>query len=181
VAGVLLVLGEITRNDPPPARPDDAVGVDLGVKSLAVLSTGEIVPNPNHLEIALRELRRLQRPTARRVGPDRRTGQKPSTRWRKTQARIARLRTAVTNARRDRVGKAHHPARARGPTARSWSKTSGVAGMLKNRRLARHIAGVGMGEFRTGNSSTKPPGQGAASWSRTAGIPPPQRVRPVAR
>jgi putative transposase len=62
---------EITRHDPAPGRPEATVGVDLGMKSLAVLSTGEIVPNPKHLEIALRELRRLQRRTARGAGPDR--------------------------------------------------------------------------------------------------------------
>jgi transposase len=35
---------EITR--PAPARPDAVVGVDLGIKTLAVLSTGEQIPNP---------------------------------------------------------------------------------------------------------------------------------------
>jgi hypothetical protein len=33
----------------------------IWVKSRAVLSTGEIVPNPKQLEIVLRELRGLQR------------------------------------------------------------------------------------------------------------------------
>jgi putative transposase len=96
---------EITRADPAPTRPESAVGVDLGVKSLAVLSTGETVPNPRHLETAQRELRRLQRQAARRVGPDRRTRRQPSQRWRGTRARIGRLHTAVTNARRDGLHK----------------------------------------------------------------------------
>jgi putative transposase len=96
---------EITRTDLAPARPGSVVGVDLGVTSLEVVSAGEVIENPRHLEIALRELRRLQRRTARRVGPDRRTGQKPSTRWRQTQARIARLHTAVTTARGDGLAK----------------------------------------------------------------------------
>jgi putative transposase len=92
---------DITRNDPGPARPESVVGVDLGVKSLAVLSTGEVIPNRRHLEVAQRELRRLQRQASRRVGPDRRTRQVPSARWRNTQARIVRLHTAVADARRD--------------------------------------------------------------------------------
>jgi transposase len=29
------------------------VGVDLGIKSLAVFFTGEVIANPRHLEIAL--------------------------------------------------------------------------------------------------------------------------------
>jgi putative transposase len=39
---------EITRADPTPTRPGSAVGVDLGVKSLAVLSTGETSGNGIH-------------------------------------------------------------------------------------------------------------------------------------
>ena len=92
---------EVERHDPAPARPDSVVGVDLGVTSLAVLSTEEVIANPRHLEVALKELRRLQRQACRRVGPDQRTRQVPSQRWRKTQARIAKLHTAVANARRD--------------------------------------------------------------------------------
>ena len=71
---------EIERHDPAPARPDSVIGVDLGIKSLAVLSTGETVPNPRHLEMALRELRRRQRQASRRHGPDRRTRRAPSQR-----------------------------------------------------------------------------------------------------
>jgi putative transposase len=137
---------EITRHDPAPTRPDTTVGVDLGITSLAVLSTGEVIANPKHLEVARRELRRLQRRAARRVGPDKRTQRQPSQRWRKTQARIARLHTAVANARRDglhtlstRLVRTH---------ATIVLEDLNVAGMTRNRRLARHIAGVGMAELR---------------------------------
>jgi putative transposase len=137
---------QIERHDPLPARPGLVVGVDLGVKSLAVLSTGEVIPNPRHLEVALRALRRLQRQAARRQGPDRRTGQRPSARWCAAQARISRLHTQVANARLDGLHKL---------TSR-LSATQGtivvedlhVSGMLRNRRLARRIAGVGWGELR---------------------------------
>jgi putative transposase len=137
---------DIERADPAPTRPDSTVGVDLGVRHLAVLSTGETIDNPKHLEVAQRELRRLARQASRRVGPDQRTKQKPSTRWRKTQARIARLHTAVANARADGLHKL---------TTRLTSEFGtivvedlNVAGMLRNRRLARAISGVGMGELR---------------------------------
>jgi putative transposase len=96
----------------PRPRPESVIGVDLGITSLAVLSTGETVPYPRHLEVALRELRRLQRQASRRHGPDRRTRRQPSRRWRRTQARIATLHTAVANARRDGA-QAHDPTRAR--------------------------------------------------------------------
>ncbi|HEX4705000.1 MAG TPA: IS607 family element RNA-guided endonuclease TnpB [Pseudonocardiaceae bacterium] len=137
---------EITRADPAPTQPGSVVGVDLGIKALAVLSTGEVVPNPKHLELARRELRRLQRQASRRTGPDRRTRQQPSGRWRRIQARIARLHTAVTNARRDGLHKlTTRLAAAHGTVV---VEDLHVAGMLKNRRLSRHIAGVGWGELR---------------------------------
>lgn len=137
---------EIDRQDPPPRDPQSAVGVDLGVKSLAVLSTGEVVPNPRHLEVAQKELRRLQRQASRRVGPDRRTKRMPSNRWRKTQARIHRLHTHVANARRDGLHKL--TTRLVAEYGAIVMEDLNVTGMLSNRRLARHVAGVGMGEFR---------------------------------
>ncbi|GGM82974.1 transposase [Lentzea pudingi] len=137
---------EITRADPAPALPDSVVGVDLGVASLAVLSTGEVIANPRHLEAALRKLRRLQRQAARRTGPDRRTRRPPSARWRKTWARIAVLHAGVANARRDGLHKlTTRLVRTHGAVV---VEDLNVSGMLRNRRLARHIAGVGMAELR---------------------------------
>ncbi|MFI9388864.1 IS607 family element RNA-guided endonuclease TnpB [Kutzneria sp. NPDC052558] len=137
---------EISRVDPAPRRPDTVVGIDLGITSLAVLSTGQTIPNPRHLEAAQRELRRLQRQASRRQGPDTRTRRPPSQRWRKTQARVARLHAAVANARRDGLHKLTTGlVRAHGHVV---IEDLNVAGMVRNRRLARHIAGIGMAELR---------------------------------
>ncbi|GAA1609995.1 MULTISPECIES: transposase [Kribbella] len=55
-----------------PRRPDAVVGVDLGLRSLAVLSEpgGEpqTVTNPKHLSSSLRKLGKLSRRVSRRVG-----------------------------------------------------------------------------------------------------------------
>jgi putative transposase len=134
--------------DPEPAsrEQDRVVGVDLGIKSLAVLSTGETVPNPRHLDGELRRLRRLQRQAARRRGPDRRTRCKPSRRWRETRRRVAALHTRVANQRRDGLHKlstrlvADHDV--------IVVEDLHVKAMLANKRLSRHIAGLGMGELR---------------------------------
>jgi putative transposase len=91
-------------------------------------------------------LRRLQRQAARRRGPDRRTGPQPSQRWRRTQARIATLHIAVANARRD--GLHQLTTRLASTYGTIVLEDLHVAGMLANRRLARHIAGVGMAELR---------------------------------
>jgi putative transposase len=120
--------------------------VDLGVKSLAVLSTGEVIANPKHLELAQRRLRRLQRQACRRMGPDRRTRQAPSGRWRRTQVRITRLHAAVAHARRDGLHQLTTRLATRFGTV--VVEDLHVAGMPRNRRLARRIAGAGWGELR---------------------------------
>jgi putative transposase len=137
---------ELPDPQPAPLTAGRVVGVDLGIKSLAVLSSGEVVPNPRHLDGALARLRRAQRMCARRRGPDRRTRREPSHRWCKAAAKVAALHTRVANQRRDGLHRL---------TSRLVREHDAVvvedlhvAGMLRNKRLARHIAGLGMGEFR---------------------------------
>lgn len=137
---------EITRNDLEHAQPDSVVGVDLGLKSLAVLSTGQVIPNPKHLDAVQRRLRRLNRQASRRVGPDKRCGQRPSHRWRKTQVRVAKLHAQVANARRDGLHKITTDlVRKHGVIV---LEDLNVSGMNRNRSLARHIVDVGMAELR---------------------------------
>ncbi|PWW65859.1 IS607 family element RNA-guided endonuclease TnpB [Actinokineospora spheciospongiae] len=122
------------------------VGVDLGIKSLAVLSTGETVPNPRHLDLAQKALRRTQRACARRRGPDRRTRVEPSNRWRKSRARADRIHTRVANLRRDTI----HQLTTR--LVREFDVIAiedlAVANMIRNRRLARRIADASWAEIR---------------------------------
>jgi len=137
---------ETSRHDRSPARPESTVGVDLGVKSLAVLSTGEIIPNPAHLQVALRKLRRMQRQAARRIGPDKRAKQMPSARWRKSQSRITKLHAKAANARRDGLHKlTTRLIRTHGTIV---LEDLNIVGMMSNRKLARRIADAGMGELR---------------------------------
>jgi putative transposase len=134
--------------DPAPApRPRrGVVGVDLGLAELAVLSTGECVPNPRYLEVELRRLRRSQRRVSRRRGPDRRARIEPSNRWRKARARADTLHTRIVNRRRDHL----HQLTTRLVRAHDVIviEDLAVANMLRNRRLARHIAGVSWAELR---------------------------------
>ncbi|GAA1384580.1 IS607 family element RNA-guided endonuclease TnpB [Catellatospora chokoriensis] len=142
---------EIIRDAPRPARqPDTVVGVDLGVKHLAVLAdtTGKItyVPNPAHYDAALGRLRRLSRRVSRRRGPDRRTGRTPSRRWLKADAERNRVHHRVTNLRTDALHKLTTQIRAEYATV--VVEDLNVAGMLSNRRLARKVADAGFGTIR---------------------------------
>jgi putative transposase len=90
---------EVERARAAQARPGAVVGVDVGVGSLAVLSTGEVVPNPRHLGRYQRRMARLQGELARRRGP--RRGRPPSRRWQGSKRRLARAHARVVAARGD--------------------------------------------------------------------------------
>ncbi|HET6187858.1 MAG TPA: IS607 family element RNA-guided endonuclease TnpB [Trebonia sp.] len=131
---------------PAPRQPDAVVGVDLGIKALAVLSTGEEIPNPRHLSGALRKIRRLSRAVSRRQGPDRRTGRKPSNRWQRASAALGRAQGRVADQRKDGLHKLTTRLGAEFGTI--VVEDLNVSGMVKNRRLARHVADASFGEFR---------------------------------
>ena len=114
------------------------VGVDLGVKDLAVTSSGERVANPRHLERKARALARYQRRMAR--------CQKGSANRAKAKAKVARAHRKVRSARADFL----HRASTRLVRANDVIviEDLNVAGLVRNRHLARAISGCGWGEFR---------------------------------
>jgi IS605 OrfB family transposase len=131
---------------PSPADPGAVVGIDLGIKTLAVLSTGEEIPNPRHLGRSLRKVRRLSRTMSRRRGPDRRTRQQPSNRWRRASSALGKAQGRVADQRRDALHKATTDLTGRFGTL--VVEDLHVRGMLANRRLARHVADASFAEFR---------------------------------
>ncbi|WP_406368636.1 IS607 family element RNA-guided endonuclease TnpB [Streptomyces sp. NBC_00647] len=141
---------EVKRDLARVARPGVAVGIDLGIKTLAVMadSTGEIreVSNPRHLDAALKRLRRVSRTVSRRRGPDRRTGQQPSRRWEKANKARSRVHYRVANLREDALHKLTSAVAAEYGTV--VVEDLNIAGMLRNRCLARRIADAAFGEIR---------------------------------
>jgi len=136
----------VQRADRQPAQPGAVVGVDVGVRHLAVLSTDELVVNPRHLATAARRLRRLARAVSRKVGPDRRIGRRPSNRWDRARHALARAHARVANLRRDGLHKLTTSLAASYGTV--VVEDLHVAGMLRNRRLARAISDCGFAEIR---------------------------------
>ncbi|MFD0576217.1 IS607 family element RNA-guided endonuclease TnpB [Dactylosporangium darangshiense] len=137
---------EVERAVRTPARPNSTVGVDVGIRHLAVLSTGALVPNPRHLDGAARRMRRLARRLSRRAGPDRRADRRASNRWGRAQAALGRAHSRVANLRRDGLHKL--TTRLTREYATVVTEDLNVAGMLRNRRLARHIADAGFAQLR---------------------------------
>ena len=130
----------------PPATADTqkpSVGIDLGLKVLAALSTGELVKNPRPLRQKLRLLKRRQRQQSRRHV---RGARKQSNRYQKASAQVARLHLKVADCRAD----AQHKFTA--GLVRRFSRIViedlAVGNMVKNRRLSRAIADAGWATIR---------------------------------
>jgi putative transposase len=129
----------IDTHAPEPLEPaGHAVGVDLGVTDLAVTSDGERIANPRHLARKARNLARYQRRLAR--------CRKGSANRAKAAAKVARAHRKVRHARRDYL----HRASTRLVCSADLIviEDLNVAGLVRNRRLARAISDCGWGEFR---------------------------------
>lgn len=117
-----------------------AVGLDFGLKHLAVLSNGDVIDNPHALLEAERRLKRLQRELSRRT--------RGGANWRKTKARLARQYAKVTNIRRHALHDlSHHITYDLRPQAIVLEDLN-VKGMMSNHHLAKAIADVGFYELR---------------------------------
>ena len=115
-----------------------AVGIDLGVKALATLSDGTVIPNPHHLQADEQRLKRAQQALSRKT--------KGSKRRAKAKDRVARLHARIANRRTDTL----HKLTVR--LAQTYSdiciEDLNVAGMVKNHHLAKVISDVSFYELR---------------------------------
>jgi putative transposase len=121
-----------------PASPN-SVGVDLGIKTFATLSTGEKIDAPKPLKAALKKLKRLQQSLSRKV--------KGSNRREVARVKVARLHAQIADTRNDFLHKLSTRL-IRENQAISLEDLN-VSGMVKNRKLSRAISDLGWRAFRT--------------------------------
>jgi putative transposase len=115
------------------------VGVDLGVKALATLSTGEPpIPGPKPHKALLYRVRRLSRSLSRK--------QKGSRNRDKAKLKLAKLHARIASIRQDALHKLTTDLTRRFHTI--GIEDLNVCGMMKNRPLSRSIADMSFFEFR---------------------------------
>nr|WP_217651921.1 RNA-guided endonuclease TnpB family protein [Hydrococcus rivularis] len=129
---------KLDHTPPVPIKTSNVIGIDLGVKSLAVCSDGTTFENPRAYRRLKRKLAKLQRTFSRKV--------KGSNNRKKAGLAVAKLHYRISCIRKDTIHQ-----------LTSWlTKNHGtiviedlnVSGMLRNHRLANAIADSGLSECR---------------------------------
>lgn len=123
-----------------PVTEAGTIGIDLGLKEFAVLSTGERIANPRHFKKSLKTLRRRSRTLARR--------KKGGKNRDKARNQVAAIHEKISNQRKDFLHKLTSRLVRENQTNAFAIEDLAVANMTQSRRFARSISDAGWGEFR---------------------------------
>ena len=139
VAGMYFASINIVSDETPiHSENQTVVGVDLGIKDLAVCSDGTIFKNPKALKSNLKSLKRLQRKVSSKV--------KGSNNKKKAIKRLAKKHYRISCIRKNALHQATtYLVKNFGTIV---IEDLNVKGMGKNRKLSQSISDVGFGTFR---------------------------------
>lgn len=123
----------------PLPKSDQAVGVDLGLTSLVILSTGEKIANPRHEQRDRKRLARAQRELSRK--------QKGSANRAKARIKVARVYARITDRRTDFLHKLSTRLVRENQTV--VIEDLAVRNIVRNHSLARAISDASWSQLRT--------------------------------
>ena len=126
-----------------PSEPvrESAIGIDLGIKSLAVCSDGRTFDNPKNLQGSLDRLALLQKRLSRK--------QKGSSNRNKARIRVARLQEHIANCRKDNLHKITYALTHDSQVRTICMENLNVKGMQRNHHLAQAVGDASFGMFLT--------------------------------
>ena len=139
---------EITKQLPVTRAPERVIGIDVGISTLYTGATPEgehvlSVPNPRNYVKHQGKLSRAQRRQARKKGPA--PGTPPSNRWKKGNKGVQKIHCTIKNARLNLINETTTH------LAKNYDvivvEDLNIAGMVKNKKLAKHILDASWREF----------------------------------
>ena len=122
-----------------PISKNNAVGIDTGIKTFAVLSDGTEIENPKHLKNSIKRLKVLQRRASKK--------QKGSANRKKANLKVATLHESIANQRLDFLHKTTTAIAKQYDTVAC--ENLNIAGMVRNDKIAQSISDLGLGRFYT--------------------------------
>lgn len=126
------------QNKVPPEKCN-GIGIDLGVSSFAILSTGNKIDNPKYLKQAIDRFKILQRRASKKKNG--------SSNRKKSNLRVALLHEKITNQRKDFLHKLSSKLISDNQTDTICLESLSVKNMVKNHSLAQAISDVSWSEF----------------------------------
>ncbi len=120
-----------------PLSENKAIGIDLGIKTFAVLSNGVEIGNPKHLRKSIKKLKKLQRKVSKKV--------KGGSNRKKSVVILAKLHEKVKNQRLDFLHKTTNYLVVNYDTL--CLETLKASNMMKNHKLAQALSDIAIGKF----------------------------------
>lgn len=141
----------VEKENPSVELTDESIGIDVGVKDLAICSNGMIFKNINKTKLVKKlekRLRRLQRKISRKYELNK-EGRKfvKTSNIIKLEKQIRLLHRRLSNIRNNHLHQATTKIVKTKPS-RVVMETLNIKGMMKNKHLSKAIAGQGLYEFK---------------------------------
>lgn len=126
----IIVETEGSYLEPPAIKPETAVGIDAGVKNLAILSDGQKFPASDKFRKSERHLAHLQRILSRRT--------KGGKNWEKARVKVARAQNRIRNQRNDLINNVVADIIKKGYETICVENLSIKDGMLQDKKHGKH-------------------------------------------